>query len=67
MSKAKLIRGVISDDQIMDCLIMFEDRKIDAARMFSALLYPKIQLTTLNALKFLFELQEELGLKTDEV
>lgn len=58
MDKTKELRAFISDDDILECLILFENRKMDAAKLLASYVYPKWQITTLEAVKILIEVQK---------
>ncbi len=64
MSKTvnELKRFDITDDQILDVLILFESRQMDAAKQLRALMFDKWNISTLHAHTIIVELKKELKL-----
>lgn len=60
MDTIKSLKLYLTDEQILECLILFEKRKIDAAKKLCAYLYPKRIIPTLEGVKILTELQKEI-------
>ena len=60
MNTIKTLKLYLTDEQILECLILFENRKMDAAKMLCAYLYPKRIISTLEGVKILTELQKEI-------
>lgn len=52
------IRKYVTDEQLLECLILFEKRKIDASKMLSSYMFPKYKATTLECVKILTNLQK---------
>jgi hypothetical protein len=59
MTNTTALRKFATDEQILECLIMFEHRKMDAAKMLSSYVFPKWQITTIDAVKILTNIQKE--------
>jgi hypothetical protein len=64
MKATNEFRKFATDEQILECLILFETRKMDAAKLLSAYVAPKWGITTLEAVAFLKKMAEELNQPT---
>lgn len=53
MTNTKALQRFLSDEQILEVLVKFQDRKIDACRLLQAYLDEKWQLTTIQAMGIL--------------
>jgi hypothetical protein len=61
MTTSKALKDFLSDDEILEVLIMFQDRKMDAAKKLALLMFPKWNISTLDAVKILQALQNEIN------
>jgi len=59
MKNTKALKGFVTDEEIMECLILFEKRKLEASKLLAAYMYPKWQVTTLEALGILENVHKE--------
>ena len=60
MKHTETLKSFITDDQILECLIMFSNnRKMEASRLLSYYLLNKWQITTLEAVSILQNIQKE--------
>ncbi len=60
MKDVKSIKAFLNDDQILDCLILFEDRKMDASRKLQGYLSGKYNVSVLAACNILTTIKNEL-------
>lgn len=59
MTNTKALKAFATDEQILGCLILFEERKMDAAKLLASYMFPKWQVSTLEAVKILMNVQKE--------
>lgn len=59
MTNTKALKDFATDDQILECLILFEARKMDAAKMLATYMFPKWKVSTLEAVNILMAVQKE--------
>ena len=59
LSKTETLRDFLTDEQIMEVLILAENRKMEAARLLAAYMDHKWRLTTLEAVKLLCAIMRE--------
>lgn len=59
MKKTKALRNFLTDDQILEVLIKFETRKVEACGMLKEMIFDKWQITTLQAMGILQNIQKE--------
>ena len=60
MKNTKALKDFVTDDQILECLILFECRKMEAAKLLASYMFPKWRVSTLEAVKILINIQNEL-------
>lgn len=65
MKHIKALRDFATDEQILECLILFEERKMDAAKLLASYMFPKWQITTLEAVNILTNVQKEMSASHD--
>lgn len=65
MTNTKALKAFATDDQILECLILFEERKMEAAKLLASYMFPKWQVTTLEAVKILMNVQKEMSASHD--
>lgn len=63
-NKTDALKSFLTDEQILECMILFETRKIDAARKLSAYMFPKWNITTIDAIEILKAIQKEWSTNT---
>ncbi len=64
MTNIKALKSFVSDDQILECLILFETRQMDAGKLLSSYMAPKwSNISTLDAVKILSSVQKEFNRK----
>jgi hypothetical protein len=63
MTNTKALQGLVKDEEILECLIMFEKRKLEAAKMLAGYLFPKWRVTNLEALGILQNIDKEWSAK----
>lgn len=49
----------VTDEQLLECLILYETRKMDAAKLLKEYMFPKWQVTTLEAVRMLMNCYTE--------
>lgn len=59
MKTIELVKKVCTDEQILECLILFEKRKLEASKRIAGYLWPKYKFTTLEAYELLRQLKDE--------
>ncbi len=59
MTNTKALRAFATDEQILECLILFEERKMEAAKLLAAYVFPKWKITTLEAVRILLNVYKE--------
>lgn len=59
MTKTEALRGFLSDDEILDVVILYKSRKMEAAKNLASLMFPKWQISTLEAVNILEEVSKE--------
>ncbi len=59
MKNTKALKDFATDEEILECLILFEERKLEASKLLSAYMFPKWQVTTLEALGILQNIHKE--------
>ena len=63
MTNLKAIKDFgITEDQLLDLLILYENRKMEASKKLVSLLFDKWRITTLDAVKIIEALKKELKL-----
>ena len=65
MKHIKVLKDFATDEQILECLILFEERKMDAAKLLASYMFPKWQITTLEAVNILMNVQKEMSASHD--
>lgn len=60
MKSANALKAFITDDKIIECLILFESRKMDAAKLLCSYMANKWQITTLQAVEILTKIKQEI-------
>ena len=65
MKHIKVLKDFATDEQILECLILFEERKMDAAKLLASYMFPKWQITTLEAVNILTNVQKEMSASHD--
>lgn len=60
---ASAMRDFITDEQLLECLILFETSKMDAAKLMIAYMGDKWSPTTLQAVRILENLSQEFKRK----
>jgi len=53
------LREILTDDEILNVLILFQSRKIDACRALSYAVFPKWNITVLEAMSILQKLNND--------
>lgn len=57
----KALKDFATEEQILECLILFEQvRKMEAAKLLAVYMFPKCQVTTLEAYKILEKVYQEM-------
>jgi len=59
LTKTEAIRDFLTDEQIMEVLILAENRRMEAARLMAEYMDTKWRLTTLEAVKLLCAIMRE--------
>lgn len=59
MKNTAALQSLITDEQILECLILFETRRMDASKLLAAYLYDKWQISTINAHGILLNIKKE--------
>ncbi|MFZ1786848.1 MAG: hypothetical protein WAT92_00995 [Saprospiraceae bacterium] len=59
MTKTEALKGFINDEQILEVLIKFETRKLDACGLLQEYMFPKWQITKLEAMQMILDVQKE--------
>ncbi len=59
MKNTKLLKDFATDEQILECLILFEERKLEASKLLATYMFPKWRVTTLEALGILQNVYKE--------
>lgn len=65
MTNTKALKSFATDEQILECLILFEERKMEAAKLLASYMFPKWQVSTLEAVKILMNVQKEMSASHD--
>ncbi len=61
MKKTNALKDFANEEQILECLILFEGvRKMEAAKLLAAYMFPKWNITTLEAYKILQNVYNEM-------
>ncbi len=56
----RALQRFLTDEQILEVMIRFETRKIDACKMFQEMMFDKWQMSVLEAMGILQNIQKEL-------
>ena len=59
MTNTELLKGFLKDDEILETLIVFKERKMKGCETLKALLFPKWKITTLEAMGILQKVEKE--------
>ena len=59
MENTLLLKRFATEEQILECLILFETRKMEAAKQLAFYMYPKWQVSTIEAVNLLLNIQKE--------
>ncbi len=59
MENTKALKAFATEEEILECLILFEERKMEAAKLLASYMFPKWQVSTLEAVKILLAVQKE--------
>lgn len=65
MINTEALKAFATDDQILECLILFEERKMDAAKLLAYYMLPKWHVSTLEAVNILIDVQKEWSVSHD--
>lgn len=61
MQNTNALKQFVTEEQILECLILFEQNdKVEASKLLAAYLHPKWQVTTLQAFGILQNVHKEL-------
>ncbi len=59
MKNTNALKAFATDEQILECMLLFESNKLDAAKLLAAYMFPKWQVSTLEAITILMNIQKE--------
>lgn len=60
MTNIQALQSFITDEQILEVMIKFETRKVEACKMLQKMLFDKWQITMFEAMGILQNIQKEL-------
>jgi len=60
MTNTEALRAFVTDEELLECLILFEAKKIDASKLLASYMFPKWQVTTLEAFGILTNVKKEI-------
>ncbi len=65
MKNTKLLKDFATDEEILECLILFEERKLEASKLLATYMFPKWRVTTLEAFGILQNVHKEWSVSND--
>jgi len=65
MKNTEALKKFATDEEIMECLILFQERKLEASKLLAVYMFPKWQVTTLEALGILQNVYKEWSSSND--
>jgi hypothetical protein len=66
MTNTNALKDFATEEQILECLILFEQvRKMEAAKLLASYMFPKWQVSTLEAFGILQNVYKEWSISSD--
>ena len=67
MTNTNALKDFATEEQILECLILFEQvRKMEAAKLLASYMFPKWQVSTLEAFGILQNVYKEWSISSDQ-
>lgn len=61
MNKIESLKSFLTDDQILECLVLFDDSKIEGSKLLRSFLFDKWRITTVEAIKIMQDIHSEFN------